>query len=432
MDMDSIGAMVLARYLFPDHRLVRSRFIHPVARNLFNLYQYHLDCLTASELQYQNIEKIVVVDTRSYNQVREYFTYIPDFSGEIEVFDHHGAVSSDLPRAVIHDGKCGAATTMLGIEHIRRGIFVSPEDATIALTGIFADTGNFTHENVTDADFQAASFLVRSHASIRLVNTFLKPFQGEHQLTLFYDLLEHLEDKNINGHFIIMGLFEMERQASGLSEVVDKVFEIETPDALFAVFWFKKENQTLIVGRSRKETVKVNRILEYFGGGGHPCAASALVKNQEGRPVYEHLRGHLHVTLLPAAVAGEIMSRRIACIDERWSLKEAAIFLERVDHTGAPVINASGRLVGIVTLRDIMKGRKAEQMHAPVKGYMKRQVITAAKNTTVREIEQLLFRNDIGHLPIVDDEKMVGMITRSDYLSFVRGYEPTLVDSGTP
>jgi tRNA nucleotidyltransferase (CCA-adding enzyme) len=83
-------------------------------------------------------------------------------------------------------------------------------------------------------------------------------------------------------------------------------------------------------------------------------------------------------------------------------------------------VNEEGILVGLITLRDIMKGRKSNQMHAPVKGYMTHKVISTGPETTVREMEEILLTNDIGHLPILEDGKLVGIITRTDYLAFRR------------
>ena len=39
MDLDCIGSIVLARYIFPDYQPVKSRLIHPVAKNLQNMYK---------------------------------------------------------------------------------------------------------------------------------------------------------------------------------------------------------------------------------------------------------------------------------------------------------------------------------------------------------------------------------------------------------
>jgi tRNA nucleotidyltransferase (CCA-adding enzyme) len=104
-------------------------------------------------------------------------------------------------------------------------------------------------------------------------------------------------------------------------------------------------------------------------------------------------------------------------IMEDWTLMETAIFLENAGHTGAPVINSRNEISGIITLRDIQKGRKAGQMTSPARAYMTRKVICAQPDTTIREIEKIMFENNIGHLPITDGGAIKGILTRTDYLN---------------
>jgi len=299
---------------------------------------------------------------------------------------------------------------------MQRNIAIRPDDATIALTGIYADTGNFTHENVQYLDFQVAAFCLHSGASMNLIKTFLNPLKEDHQLTLFHEILNHLVFKNFSGHPVLLSHFEMEKKASGLAAVVDKVFEVENPGAFFAVFYFKKDRQVLIIARSQNREIDAGAVLKAFGGNGHPGAASAQLKHSEGAEVYVKLERHLERAVKPAVTASEIMSGTPHTLNERNSLIEASRFLERINHTGIPVVDDAQQLVGFMTLRDIMKGRKAGQMHAPVKAYMTRKVITGTPDITIREVEDLLFTNNIGHLPIVSGRRVVGIVTRADYL----------------
>ena len=55
LDLDCIGSMVLARYIYPDHKPVLSRLVHPSARNLYNLYHYHLDFRPSSDLKGETV-----------------------------------------------------------------------------------------------------------------------------------------------------------------------------------------------------------------------------------------------------------------------------------------------------------------------------------------------------------------------------------------
>ncbi|MBI9108459.1 MAG: CBS domain-containing protein [Spirochaetales bacterium] len=421
MDLDCIGSIVLARYLFPDYEAVKSRMIHPVASNLHNMYQNHLAFLNAKDLEGQHVSKMIVVDTRTSGRIAEYLDHIENDDFEVEVFDHHPADDKDIPNAIIHEKPYGANTTQLGMEIIKQGIMVSPEDATIALAGIYADTGNFTHLNVTCEDFEVASFLIDSGASMKLVSHFLQPLRKKLQISLFHQVLNSLEYRTIQGHIIVTSYIGLDEESSGINAVVEKVFEVENTEVYLAFFYIKKRKKLLIVGRNTKANIKLNEIMGEFGGGGHPQAASAVVKTENGRPIYNQILEYLGKILLPAYTASDIMTEDVISLDENSSLLDASMKLEEMSHTGAPVLNEQGILTGFLTLRDIMKGRKSGQMHAPVKGYMTKKPITANLDSTVREIDDFMFENNIGHLPVLDDGRLCGIVTRNDYLSFKRG-----------
>lgn len=420
MDLDCLGSVVMAKYLFPDHVPIRSHLMHPVAKKAENLFQKQLNFSSPKDLTGQEIEEMVIVDTRTYSRVKEYFQFIENDDFPVQIYDHHPGDENSFEGAVIHQNPCGANTSQIGLEVMRRGIEVNPEDATIALTGIYADTGNFTHENVADADFEVASFLLKSGASLNLVKTLLTPLADKQQITLFHEMLNRLEYNTIHGHRVITSYWEIDTEASGLGAVVEKVFEVEHQDVYFALFHFRKKQKTLIIARNHKDNIHLNEILKDFGGGGHEKAAAATVKNMDGRMVYAKLLGHLDRLLAPAVTADKIMSFPVQVIGPDSSLLDASLYMEEISHTGLPVVEDDHELIGFLTLRDIMKGRRADQMHAPVKAYMNRQVISAPPTATIWEIEELLFNHNIGHLPILQENRLVGIVTRTDYLEHKR------------
>jgi tRNA nucleotidyltransferase (CCA-adding enzyme) len=417
MDLDCFGSIALARYLFPGYMAIQSRHIHPMARKLVTMYRDQLELVPAKELKGRSVEQLVVLDTRSMDRVKEYLDLIDGDPGRIDVYDHHPSDSRDIPGATFHESTLGSNTTLMGTLLIEGGMKITPDDATIALTGIFADTGNFTHPNVTAEDFRVAAFLQESGASLRLVKTFLSPMREKVQITIFHEVIQDLVHREIRGHSVLLSYTELDGPRQGLSAVVEKIFEVENPDAYFAVFAFTHNRSVVIISRNQKDNIELDQIMAAFGGGGHQKAASANIKGVDGIEVYEKLLDFLESSLRPATTARELMTHDVTVISPDISLLDAAIFLEEINHTGCPVVNEDGALVGLITLRDIMKGRRAGQMHAPVKGYMTRKVISAGPDTTIREMEEILLTNNIGHLPILEDGELVGIITRTDYLA---------------
>ena len=64
--------------------------------------------------------------------------------------------------------------------------------------------------------------------------------------------------------------------------------------------------------------------------------------------------------------------------------------------------------------------KKNNLMNNPVKGYMKTKLITCTPEATMRDIEDLMFINGIGHLPVLEQGDLVGIITRTDLLRFLQ------------
>ena len=102
---------------------------------------------------------------------------------KIDVYDHHPSDSRDIPGATFHDSELGSNTTFLGTMVMEQGVEITSDDATIALTGIYADTGSFTHGNVSEEDFRVAGHLLARGASVQLVKTFLSPLRERPQIT---------------------------------------------------------------------------------------------------------------------------------------------------------------------------------------------------------------------------------------------------------
>ena len=419
MDMDCIASMVVASRIFPGYKAIRSRLIHPVAKNLYNMMKKNLDFLSQSDIDNETIENIVVVDTRSSQRIKEFCPLFERATGSITVFDHHPDDSDDIPGASVNYLKCGSNTTHLTSILMNKKIHLSPEEATIALTGIYADTGSFSHENTTDLDFACASHLVLLGASIPVVRHFLKSIKEEHQINIFHELLNRLVYRKINGHEILTSYIELDDQLSGLAAVVENIFDVENPDAYFAVFHLLNRKDTLIIARSQKDSIDLSFLLSFFDGGGHIFASSATVKKSDGNTVHADLLGVLETNLVSAKTAKDMMSRDVHTINENQTLMDASIFLEKINCTGAPVLDSEKRLVGFLTLREIMKGRKNSQMHSPVKGYMARNVVTVGTDTTLKEIEKILYKNNIGHLPVFENKKLMGIITRTDILQYL-------------
>ena len=297
-----------------------------------------IDFINYKDIINEDIQNIVVVDTRSMHRIKEFEPLLAKATGDIIVYDHHPSDSNDIDCKELNYSPCGANASYLGSLLLEKDIQLTADEATIGLTGIYADTGNFTHENITETDFTVANFFLKSKASIKLVKYFLENLKEEYQVSLLHEILNRITYKNLNGQQIMLSYMELEDQVSGLASVVEKIFEIENPEAFFAVFYIKKRKTTLIIARSKKDAIKLNTLLADFNGGGHEKAASAKVKDENGEAVYNQLIDLLSEKLENAHTASELMTKDVYCINEDEKMIDASIHLENINCTGAPVV----------------------------------------------------------------------------------------------
>ena len=94
-------------------------------------------------------------------------------------------------------------------------------------------------------------------------------------------------------------------------------------------------------------------------------------------------------------------------------LREAATLMSRFKISGVPIVDGQGRLVGIITNRDLQFERNLDQ---PIREAMTDEnLVTAPVGTDLDEAERILARHRIEKLPVVDNEGILrGLITVKD------------------
>lgn len=95
------------------------------------------------------------------------------------------------------------------------------------------------------------------------------------------------------------------------------------------------------------------------------------------------------------------------------NLREAVAMMAKFRISGVPIVDAAGKLVGIITNRDLQFERELDR---PIREAMtSKQLITAPNGTTLDEAERILGKHRIEKLPVVDDAgKLIGLITVKD------------------
>ena len=94
------------------------------------------------------------------------------------------------------------------------------------------------------------------------------------------------------------------------------------------------------------------------------------------------------------------------------TLREATNLMNRFRVSGVPIVDGDGRLVGILTNRDLQFERSLDR---PIAEAMTKNLVTAPHGTTLDEAERILAKHRVEKLPVVDREgRLKGLITVKD------------------
>jgi chloride channel protein, CIC family len=120
--------------------------------------------------------------------------------------------------------------------------------------------------------------------------------------------------------------------------------------------------------------------------------------------------------LLIELTAEHVMQKRVETIAEHTTLDEIVKTFAQSHHRGFPIVD-QGKLVGIITQADLAKIKQRQLSgDATVGEIMTPQPITVTASQTLSDVLYLLDRHQISRLPVIDGRKLIGIITRADII----------------
>jgi CBS domain-containing protein len=140
--------------------------------------------------------------------------------------------------------------------------------------------------------------------------------------------------------------------------------------------------------------------------------------------------------------AKDVMRSEVQCVAETTTLRELSRAFRRHGVTTLSVINDQGELVGVVTETELLKAmlpgyselldnlqymqdfeyledRADEVEDVPVRDIMLRGGISVSENTPLMRVISLFLLKAASHIPVVRDNKIVGVVTRTDIAELV-------------
>ena len=113
---------------------------------------------------------------------------------------------------------------------------------------------------------------------------------------------------------------------------------------------------------------------------------------------------------------GERMNIRTITAQENDSLELVLRMMQWKNIHHVPILDNHMDLIGLLTWTDVGKYLdKTHEHEENITNIMQRELVTVTPNTPLEEAQTLLQKNKINCLPVVEDKKLVGIITSNDF-----------------
>lgn len=419
-DFDTLGAAVGVARLRPGTRIVLCGGAHPAVREFLALYRDEYPLIERRSVSVETLRSLTIVDVQQRDLLDKASEWLEIPGLPITIYDHHLQVESDISATHLELEPVGATTTIL-VERLQaQAVQISASDATVMALGIHVDTGSLTYDRATPRDAAALAWLMMQGANQQAIATYTDPrFSAELQ-ELLGQALNRLQTRDVHGHQVAWVLLNTANYVPGLSSLASQLMTLSESNSLILgnAYQTRKsaQNRLNVIGRCRVEGVNLHRLLNPLGGGGHPRAAAATLKTDQPQTVMDEIVSALVTQIPHPLTAADLMSSPVRTIRPQTTINQARRILLRYGHSGLSILNDQEQLVGIISRRDLDLALHHGFGHAPAKGYMKAPVRTIGANTPLPEIERLMVTYDIGRLPVLDNDKLVGIVTRTDIL----------------
>ncbi len=204
--------------------------------------------------------------------------------------------------------------------------------------------------------------------------------------------------------------------------IVRRLMDMENMDNLFALA--RMGERLYLIARSRVPEVNAGRIAMDFGGGGHASAASAAIRDLTLIEAEERLHTLLARHVHAPSRARELMSAPAISTRPEKSLKLANQIIDRYNITVLPVVDSDGRMLGMISRRMTGKAIYHGLGDRPVSEYMTTDFVTVSPDAGLADIQEIIVRKRQRFLPVVDNDRLVGAITRTDLLNILVDDQP--------
>lgn len=411
-DFDSLASMIAARKLYPNASLVFPGSQEKKLREFIEAF-HPAEFKRVKEIDLAKVSRLIIVDTKMPDRIGPFAELLGRRDVRIHIYDHHPFREGDIRGEVEKIENVGATATIFTEILKNRKIYLTPMEATILALGIYEETGSLLYPSTTERDLLAVSYLLKRGANLNIVSNFIKTELSMEEFDLLNELVQSSHEVVVRGIRIKIAKASREQYFGDAAHLAHRMIDMEDVDAV--IILISMEGKIVIVGRSKVPEFDVSRVLAEFGGGGHPTAAAATVKGESLELIEERLLELIRAHVKPAKVASDIMTRPVISIQSDVTIKDAESMMTRYGVNVLPVLRGE-QFVGLISREIVEKALFLGFGKSKAVDFATSDAITVGPLTPIREIETIMIEQNQRFMPVIENEKIVGAITRTDLL----------------
>lgn len=422
-DFDALASVIAATLLYPGSVGVIPKAVNTNVAKFLSTHKTAFNIVLPNEIDHDQVRRLIVVDTDQWRRLDRMEKLQQRDDLEILLWDHHHN-GGDIEANWICQEIVGATVTLLVREMKAREMELNPLVSTVLLIGLYEDTGHLCYPSTKPEDAMAAAYLLENGADLNVASVFLNPPYEEVQRDILFTMMQNSETIQHNHRTIGVNILKLEQKVPMLAAIVSMYRKIISADAVFVII-LNDEKSSTVIGRSGSDRIDIGSMLRKFGGGGHPAAGSATVKTADFSPqqLKEEIIEYIKENRMSGATVADLMSFPVTIVPGSTPMSGIRDIMQKEKIRGVLVGNEFN-LEGIIVLSDLKKLKREKQWTDPVKAYMARNISSIPPDMQPSQAAQIMVKKNIGHLPVLHDGRVIGIVTRTDILTYFYGMLP--------
>lgn len=404
--------MVAAKKLYRDAEIVFPGSQEKKLRDFMLAFE-PVKIKRIKDIDLSRVTRLILVDTKLPGRIGPFANLLSNKKIKIHIYDHHPFNKGDIRGEVEKIETVGATATIFTEILKNKRLPPTPMEATILALGIYEETGCLLFPSTTERDLLAVAYLLKRGANLNIASSFLKMELSMEELDILNELVQSSREVVIQGIRIKIAKASREQYFGDAAHLAHRMMDMEDIDAVVVLLGM--EGKILIVARSKVPELDVSRVMMEFGGGGHPTAASATIKEASLEVVEEKLAALLNANVKPGKVASDIMTKPVISIQGEVSVKEAEVMMTRYGVNVLPVLEEE-KYLGLISREVVEKALFHGFGKSRAIDFSTTDAIIVDPQAPIRQIETLMIEQNQRFMPVVENGKIVGAITRTDLL----------------